>query len=676
MSADTRGLLETGTAFGHFSIEGVLGHGLSGPVYLARQQRMGRLVALKVLSTDLSADRTFRTRFVKCAMASGRLSHPGIATVDDVGLVDRNLWIATRLVDATDASQLLAQHGRLPVRRVAALLDQLAVVVDYLHRQDMTAIDVTPANVLVDTRVTPETVTLVDNCVARALADEDRPEEEARRDDVYSLACTVYELLTGSSPIWEGGRHHPVTPAKTLVAALPRQCDVALQSALAVDPARRFSSASAFATAFRRGLGAADSPAVTAVAAPPKRSRMPMWVAAGTAVVAVVGGVAIFGDDSSKKDEAQVAPVVQPYGLHDFARIGADGQTLKPTTGADPAGDGKAVCSNVSLGVMGALSGDDTVIGAAIAKGVKLAVDRHNAHNPKCEVGLYSADTQGTAVQARRVADALVENSKVVGVVGPAYSDEVTQTGQKFTAARLVAVSPSASSPGLTNNGWAAFFRGVPDRSMEGTAVGKYIEDSLGAQRVCVIGDGSSDALTQTAAVTTALGQAVIANCSTQAQVGNSSAVAQRVANAEADAVFFAGSPSEAASWLTSLRDAGVTAKFVAGDGVKSPDFIDMAGETARDSIVAAPWGPASTSFAAMYREAYKEDPEPYAAEGFDVATILLRGIDAGKVKRLDLLNFVRAYDGAGFQGRYSWDADGELDRPGIWLYRADGVKK
>jgi branched-chain amino acid transport system substrate-binding protein len=121
---------------------------------------------------------------------------------------------------------------------------------------------------------------------------------------------------------------------------------------------------------------------------------------------------------------------------------------------------------------------------------------------------------------------------------------------------------------------------------------------------------------------------------------------------------------------LQQLRTAGVTASFVSSDGSNVQEFVDLIDTTANGTTLSCGCAPAPDAFAGAYQSAVGHAPGAYTTESYDLTTILLKGIDGGKVDRTSMVEFVRSYDGAGLARTYHWDAGGELSAPPIWIYK------
>ena len=145
---DTGG--EVSRTLGAYQIVAELARGGMATVYRAVQPNLGRFVALKVLSAELSHDPDFVTRFQHEARVAARLEHPNIVPIYDVGQADGIFYIAMRLVPGRSLADIISSDGPLPLDRVRHLLTQVASALDYAHRQGVIHRDVKPSNMLVE----------------------------------------------------------------------------------------------------------------------------------------------------------------------------------------------------------------------------------------------------------------------------------------------------------------------------------------------------------------------------------------------------------------------------------------------------------------------------------------------------------------------------------------------
>lgn len=244
-----------------------------GDVWAARDELLGRQVALKLLHPNLAADEGFRRRFRAEAKAVARLSHPGIVAVYDYGEDPEAAYLAMELVDGEPLSALLRRRGRLGPAETMSLVAQTAEALAAAHAEGLVHRDVKPANLMLrsDGRVkvtdfgivrAADTATLtgdgtVFGTVAYMSPEQVRGERATAASDLYSLGVVAYECLSGERP-YNGGKsiavalahlHDPVPPLPTDVPIGVRQL---VQRMLHKDPGARPASALAVAETARR----------------------------------------------------------------------------------------------------------------------------------------------------------------------------------------------------------------------------------------------------------------------------------------------------------------------------------------------------------------------------------------------------------------------------------------
>ncbi|SEO58318.1 serine/threonine-protein kinase [Trujillonella endophytica] len=317
--------------FGPYRLESLLGRGGMGVVYEAFDTEHRRRVALKVLAEDLASDAAYRERFRREAYAAARLSDPHIVPIHRYGDIDGRLFLDMRLVRGKDLSAVLAERGPLPPRQAVGIVSQVAHALDSAHADGLVHRDVKPSNVLVSSPAPDadddeeEFVYLVDFGIARMLMPEpgqpnltkvgsavgsfdymaperflEQPADA--RADVYSLACVLFECLTGRRPFPVAGlaplMWAHVNEAAPLVSALqpdlPRGLDEVVARGLAKDPGGRWPSAGALAAAARRVLTSTARLPSVAPPTPPVTDLSPGSTGArpdgGTGGAAVGGG--------------------------------------------------------------------------------------------------------------------------------------------------------------------------------------------------------------------------------------------------------------------------------------------------------------------------------------------------------------------------------------------------
>jgi serine/threonine protein kinase len=267
-----------GTPFGRYRLIELLGRGGMGEVWRAHDTDTERIVAIKLLPAHLSADEDFQRRFRREAHAAARLSSPHVIPIHHYGEIDGRLYVDMRLIESRDLGAMLA-YGPLDPARAVGIIEQVAKALHAAHEVGLLHRDVKPSNILLDR---DDFAYLIDFGIARA-ADETRltksghmigtfhyiaPErldsqiDEDARADIYSLACVLYESLTGDPPF-------PGTTTAQLIAAhlntppprpsttrpnVPPQVDQVIATGMAKDPNRRYRTTVELAKAARRAI--------------------------------------------------------------------------------------------------------------------------------------------------------------------------------------------------------------------------------------------------------------------------------------------------------------------------------------------------------------------------------------------------------------------------------------
>lgn len=330
------------------------------------------------------------------------------------------------------------------------------------------------------------------------------------------------------------------------------------------------------------------------------------------------------------------------------------------------------------IAFFGALTGPSAALGINENNGVKLAVEQYNKANADCKVELVPLDSQGSPDQAPGLANQAIDDAKILGIVGPAYSGESEAANPLFAEAGLVHITASATRPSLADQGWSTFFRVVGNDLSQGPAAGSYIKNVLKAEKVYVIDDQSAYGAGLADEVKKVLGDAVVGSDKVQGEgkQNDFSATVTKVKASGATVVFYGGYYQEAGLIRKQLTAAGVTATLVAGDGVNDNAYITGAGAAAAEgTILTCPCQPATEargSFVEEYKALNGSEPGTYSDTAYDAANILLAGIKAGKTTRESMLEFVKNYTGDGVAASYKFLPNGELDpaQVKVWAYK------
>jgi hypothetical protein len=277
--------LHSSTVVAGYRIDGTLGEGGMGTVYRATQLSLERVVALKVLTTQLSSDPDFRERFRREGLLQAALDHPHIVTVYEAGETDSRLFLAMRMVEGPTLKDLI-QRRQLDDRRALRLLTQVAEALDAAHAKGLIHRDVKPQNVLVgagdhayladfgltkahDDAAMTETGQFV-GTIDYISPEQARGERATARSDVYALTAVLCECLTGQVPYVRATEErallaHLTEPAPRLSEVrsdLPPAMDEVVAEGMAKDPKDRPASSGELMLKARRALGTMpDAPA-------------------------------------------------------------------------------------------------------------------------------------------------------------------------------------------------------------------------------------------------------------------------------------------------------------------------------------------------------------------------------------------------------------------------------
>jgi eukaryotic-like serine/threonine-protein kinase len=256
-----------------YELGDILGFGGMSEVHLARDVRLHRDVAVKVLRADLARDPSFYLRFRREAQNAAALNHPSIVAVYDTGEADTPAgplpYIVMEYVDGVTLRDVVHTDGPLPPRRAIEIIADACQALNFSHQNGIIHRDVKPANIMISTT---NAVKVMDFGIARAIADsgnsvtqtaavigtaqylspeQARGESVDARSDVYSLGCVLYEILTGEPPFtgdspvsvaYQHVREDPIPPSERH-EGISADLDAVVLKALAKNPENRYQTA-------------------------------------------------------------------------------------------------------------------------------------------------------------------------------------------------------------------------------------------------------------------------------------------------------------------------------------------------------------------------------------------------------------------------------------------------
>src|SRR6478672_8385106 len=325
------------------------------------------------------------------------------------------------------------------------------------------------------------------------------------------------------------------------------------------------------------------------------------------------------------------------------------------------------------IAFQGPLSGDNAQLGINEVNGVDLAVEQANAKgNLGFKLELVKADDQGSPEQAPTAAAQVLQDDAVLGVVGPSFSGATKAIGAKYGDAGLAFISPSATNPTLSQQGFPTFHRIVPSDNVEGSQAADLFAKK-GYKKVVVIDDLSEYGK----GVADAMQKGLEAKSVTVQRIGVDSkttdygSTATQVAASGAQAVFYGGYDAQAGLFAQALPAAGFKGDKYTGNGGKSSVFTDGAGAAGEgwyftcgcsDATVA----PEAKDFTAAYKAKFNTDPSTYSPEAYDATNAMIDAIKtAAKDGTPTRESVEKAVDGLDYKGittEVKFDKTGEVD--------------
>ena len=361
------GRIAIGDELSGYRVEELVGRGGMGEVYRARDTRLGRPVALKVLSPGIADDAGFRERLLRESRLAAALDHPNVIPVYDAGEIDGRLFIAMRYVDGADLKRLLREEGPLEPARAIAIGWQVADALDAAHARGLVHRDVKPSNVLMDRQDGREHCYLADFGLTQSATDRGpadgqlmgtldyvapeqiRGDEVDGRADVYALGCLLFEALTGTLPFSGASdvalvfAHLDLDPPRATDRRqdLPPAVDAVLARAMAKDPDARYETCRTFVGELQEALG------LQARAAPSK-FRIGALTGVALAAVAAIAVVVLLVAGGSN---APAAPTGSVVGINAASGKVAERLPLGPHPGPVVAGAGRVWVASLRQGV-------------------------------------------------------------------------------------------------------------------------------------------------------------------------------------------------------------------------------------------------------------------------------------------------------------------------------------
>lgn len=343
----------------------------------------------------------------------------------------------------------------------------------------------------------------------------------------------------------------------------------------------------------------------------------------------------------------------------------------------------------VKLGFAGPLTGPVSHLGKDEQYGAQLALDDANAKGvvlggQKVRFELMPEDDQADPRTATTVAQRLVD-AGVKGVVGHVTSGAAIPASRIYEQAGVPSITPSATSPKLTQQKFKTTYRVIANDMQQGAAMARFATEALKAKRIAVIddrtayGQGLADALVDNLK---RLGVTPVGREFTNDKATDFSAILTRLKAAKPDAIFYGGMDAQGAPLLRQMKQLGIDAKYLGGDGVCTTEMIKLAGPAIGADVFCTQAGipmdkmPAGKSFNERFLKRFNTPVQLYAPYSYDAASALIEAMkladSADPARYLPLLQKVSF---KGVTGTVAFDASGDIREGGVALYQHQSGK-
>jgi branched-chain amino acid transport system substrate-binding protein len=347
----------------------------------------------------------------------------------------------------------------------------------------------------------------------------------------------------------------------------------------------------------------------------------------------------------------------------------------------------------VKIGHVAPMSGAIAHLGKDNENGARLAIEDLNAKGisiggKKVKFELLAEDDAADPKQGAAAAQKLADQ-KVSGVVGHLNSGTSIPASKIYSDAGIPQISPSATNPKYTRQGYKTTFRVVADDVHLGGTLGRYAVQKLGAKNIAVIddrtayGQGVADEFQKAAK---AAGATIVGREFTTDKATDFTAILTTIKGKKPDAIFFGGMDAVAGPMIKQMKALGLNAKFLGGDGICTGELFKLSGETIADSQVfcaeaggvEGPQEKVLNDFKAKYKKRFNTDVQLYAPYVYDAVNVMVAAMvkanSSDPAKYLPVL--AKTSDYKGVTGNIGFDEKGDVKNGALTLYSYKGGSK
>lgn len=344
--------------------------------------------------------------------------------------------------------------------------------------------------------------------------------------------------------------------------------------------------------------------------------------------------------------------------------------------------DGKQI---ITIGHAAPLTGGQVHIGKDNESGVRLAIEDLNKEGftiagKPVQFELDSQDDQADPRMATTVAQKFVDDG-LQAVIGHLNSGTTMPASRIYNAANVVQISPSATTPKYTRQGFGNAFRVMANDVQQGRALGRFAVGELGAKNIAIIddrtayGQGLADEFEQAAK---AAGGSIVMREYTSDKASDFAAILTRIKGVKPDLVFFGGMDTQGAPLARQMKALGLGARLLGGDGIHTAQFLQLAGSAGQGVVASLPGRPLESlpqgpDFKARFEKRFGKI-QLYAPYCYDAMQVLARAMQkAGSTEPAKVIPALQQTDWQGVTARIQFDDHGDLKNGAITVYEMKG---
>lgn len=342
----------------------------------------------------------------------------------------------------------------------------------------------------------------------------------------------------------------------------------------------------------------------------------------------------------------------------------------------------------VKIGHAGPLTGPIAHLGKDNENGVRLAIQEANAAGlviagEKIRFEMVSEDDEGNPQKGTVVAQKMVDE-QVAGVIGHLNSGTTIPASKIYHDAGVAQISPSATNVDYTNQGYETAFRVMANDAQQGKVLGEYAVNTLNAKKIAVIDDRSAygkGLADQFELAVKGAGGELITREFTDTTKTDFTAILTRIKGMSPDLLFYSGMDSQSGPMMKQIKNLGLKATFLSGDGTQTKQFLTLAGAEGEGAYASSPGVPLASmpdgpAFTERYTKAFNQEIQLYAPYAYDATNTLIAAmIEADSFDSAVYLPVLAKIQYQGVSSLVQFDEKGDIKGGGISLYKVTNGK-